>query len=165
MLQMLIISEHARVSAQADIEDSVRGSKIVIEAGVVIDAFVKIKPVGGTGDVLIGRNSYVNSGTVIYSGNGVHIGEGVLIAANCTLAPVNHEFRTREATIAQQGFLQSKGGIRIADDVWIGAGCVILDGASIGKGCVIGALSLVKGELEPYGVYAGNPLEKLGERS
>jgi virginiamycin A acetyltransferase len=162
---MLIVSQDARVSPLADIEDSVRGSKIVIEDGAMIDAFVKIKPVGGTGDVLIGRNSYINSGTVIYSGNGVKVGEGVLIAANCTLAPVNHEFLRRDTRIAQQGFMPSKGGIRIEDDVWIGAGCVILDGASIGKGCVIAALSLVKGELEPYGVYGGNPLVKIGERS
>jgi virginiamycin A acetyltransferase len=161
---VLIVSEQARVSEKADIEDSVRGSRIVISAGVVIDAFVKIKPVGGSGDVVIGENSYINSGTVIYSGNGVEIGSGVLIAANCTLAPVNHEFRVRNLPIAQQGFKPSRGGIMIADDVWIGAGCVILDGAQIGKGCVIGALSLVKEKLEPYTIYAGNPLAKIAER-
>jgi len=162
---MLIVSKHATVSAKAEIEQSVRGSRIVIESGVVIDAFVKIKPVGGPGDVVIGKNSYINSGTVIYSGNGVEIGQNVLIAANCTIAPVNHEFRNRDAKIVEQGFMTSKGGVRIADDVWIGAGCVILDGTSIGEGCVVGALSLVKGELEPYSIYAGNPLARIGERT
>jgi acetyltransferase-like isoleucine patch superfamily enzyme len=161
---MLSISEQAKISPHADIEDSVKGSRIVIESGVMIDAFVKIKPVGGTGDVVIGKNSYINSGTVIYSGNGVHIGEDVLIAANCTLAPVNHEFRARDRKIVEQRFKPSKGGILIEDDVWVGVGVVILDGAVIRKGCVIGALSLVKGELEPYGIYAGNPLVKIGER-
>jgi acetyltransferase-like isoleucine patch superfamily enzyme len=161
---MLIISEQAKISSQADIEDSVRGSRIVIESGVVIDAFVKIKPVGGAGDVVIGKNSYINSGTVIYSGNGVQIGADVLIAANCTIAPVNHEFRSRDQKIVEQRFKPSKGGIRIEDDVWIGVGSVILDGALIRKGCVIGALSLVKGELDEYGIYAGNPLLKIGER-
>ena len=161
---MLSISEQAKISPHADIEDSVKGSRIVIESGVMIDAFVKIKPVGGTGDVVIGKNSHINSGTVIYSGNGVHIGEDVLIAANCTLAPVNHEFRARDRKIVEQRFKPSKGGILIEDDVWVGVGVVILDGAVIRKGCVIGALSLVKGELEPYGIYAGNPLVKIGER-
>ena len=161
---MLSISDQAKISPHADIEDSVKGSRIVIESGVMIDAFVKIKPVGGTGDVIIGKNSYINSGTVIYSGNGVHIGEDVLIAANCTLAPVNHEFRARDRKIVEQRFKPSKGGILIEDDVWVGVGVVILDGAVIRKGCVIGALSLVKGELEPYGIYAGNPLVKIGER-
>jgi len=162
---MLIISEQAKISPRADIEDSTRGSKIVIEAGVVIDSFVKIKPAGGSGDLVIGANSYINSGTVIYTGNGVQIGADVLIAANCTIAPVNHEYRARDQKIVAQRFRESKGGIRIEDDVWIGVGSVVLDGALIRKGCVIGALSLVKGELDAYGIYAGNPLVKIGERS
>jgi virginiamycin A acetyltransferase len=161
---MLIISQKATVSPLADIEDSVRGSRITIEDGVMIDSFVKIKFVGGAGDVLIGRNSYINSGTVIYSGNGVRIGENVLIAANCTIAPVNHEFRDRSKTIKMQRFMASKGGIVVEDDVWIGANTVILDGAVVRKGCVVGALSLVRGELEGDGIYAGNPLIKIGNR-
>lgn len=161
---MLIISSKARISPLADIEDSTRGTRIVIDDGVSIDSFVKIKPAGGTGDVHIGKNCTINSGVVIYTGNGVQMGEGVAIAANCTLAPVNHEYRSRHQTIAEQRFRPSKGGILIEDDVWIGANCVILDGAILRRGCVIGAHSLVKGELEAYGVYAGNPLAKIGER-
>lgn len=148
----------------AAIEDSVRGSHIVIEVGVVIDSFVKIKPVGGSGNIKINRNTYINSGVVIYSGNGVKIGEDVMIAANCTLAPVNHEFCSRSRKIVEQRFQPSRGGIVVEDDVWIGASCVILDGAILRKGCVVGANSLVKEELEAFGIYAGNPLAKVGSR-
>jgi len=161
---MLIISKDARVSALADIEESVRGTRIVVEAGVVIDSFVKVKPAGGSGDVLIGKNSYINSGTVIYTGNGVRIGQNVLIAANCTIAPVNHEYSKRDETIQEQGFAPGKGGVIIEDDVWIGVSSVVLDGALIRKGCVIGAMSLVRGELDEFGIYAGNPLRKIGTR-
>jgi acetyltransferase-like isoleucine patch superfamily enzyme len=136
----------------------------VIGPGVVIDSFVKIKPVGGVGDVEIGSNTYINSGTVIYSGNGVRIGAGVLIAANCTLAAVNHEYRARGRTIMEQGFMPSRGGIVIEDDVWLGAGSVVLDGARIAKGVVVGANSLVRGNLDEYTVYAGNPLRALSKR-
>jgi virginiamycin A acetyltransferase len=161
---MLLISEQAKISRLADIEDSVKGTRIVIAENVTIDAFVKIKPAGGMGDVTIGAGTYINSGTVIYSGNGVTIGRDVLIAANCTLAPTNHEYRSRDQRIVQQRFRPSKGGIVIEDDVWIGVNTVILDGAIIREGCVVGACSLVKGELEPYSVYAGIPLVKIGER-
>jgi len=88
----------------------------------------------------------------------------VLVAANCTFAPNNHEYRDRSKKIIEQRFAPSKGGIIVEDDVWIGANSVILDGALIRQGCVIGACSLVKGELQEYGVYAGNPLIKIGER-
>lgn len=161
---MLIVADSARISPLADIEDSVRGTRIVIGDGVVIDSFVKIKAVGGEGDVHIGRNTHINSGCVIYTGNGITVGAGVLIAANCTLAPVNHEFRERAKTIMAQRFQPSRGGITIEDDVWIGAGCVILDGATIGKGCVVGANSVVRGNLDGYSLYVGSPARCVGHR-
>lgn len=161
---MIDIHSSARVSSLADIEDSVRGTRIVIGARVVIDAFVKIKPAGGSADLIIGEDCVINSGCVLYTGNGLVIGNGVAVAANCTFAPVNHEFRDRDRPIRTQGFRPSKGGIVIEDDVWIGANCVFLDGAVVGKGCVIAAGSVVRGKLEAYGIYGGNPLGKLGER-
>ena len=118
---MLIISKESMISSLADIEDSVRGSKIVIEEGVVIDSFVKIKPAGGSGDVHIGSFTFINSGTVIYIGNGITIGSHVSVGANCTLAPTNHEVRNKHVLIQKQGFMPSRGGIIIEDDVWIGA--------------------------------------------
>jgi len=161
---MLSISSKAKISPLADIEDSIRGSKIIIEDGVVIDSFVKIKPVGGIGDIVIGQNTYVNSGTVFYSGNGIIIGADCLIAANCTFAPVNHTFKERNTLIRSQRFQPSRGGILIEDDVWIGSGTVLLDGAILRKGCVVGALSLVRSELPPYSINVGNPSRIIGYR-
>ena len=161
---MIEISPTARVSRLADIEDSVRGSRFVIGDNVVIDSFVKFKPAGGTGDVIIGANSVINSGCVIYSGNGIRIGEHVLIAANCTLSATNHAFSEADRMIVEQGFMPSRGGIDVGDDVWIGANSVVLDGAVIERGCVIGAGSIVRGVLEAYGVYAGQPLRCIGKR-
>lgn len=161
---MIEISESAVISELADIEDSIRGTKIIIGPFVHIDSFVKIKPVGGSGDVVIGDHSYVNSGTVIYSGNGVRIGSGVLIASNCTIAPVNHEYRSKNDSIFNQRFSPSKGGIIIEDDVWIGANTVILDGAHIQKGVVVAAGAVVRGILESYSVYAGSPVKMIGKR-
>lgn len=160
----LIISATAVISPLADIEDSVRGTRIVVGDGARIDSFVKIKPAGGMGDVVIGSNSHVNSGCVIYTGNGVTIGSDVLIAANCTFAPVNHEYRSRDRKIIEQRFRPSKGGIVVEDDVWIGANVVLLDGAILRRGCVIGAGSLVRGEVPEYAVAVGSPAEVVGHR-
>jgi len=134
---MIDIHPNARVSPLADIEDSVRGSRIVVGAHSSIDSFVKFKPAGGVGDVLIGRHVAINSGCVFYTGNGITIGDHVAIAANCTF----------EA------------------DVWIGANCVLLDGALLRQGCVVAAGSVVRGELAAYMVYAGSPLRPVGERT
>lgn len=154
----------AYISPLADIEDSIYGTKIIFGPGVVVDSFVKIKPAGGRGDVIIGRDSIINSGCVIYTGNGILVGKSVAIAANCVLAPVNHEFQDKNTAIFKQGFRTSKGGILIEDDVWIGAGSVILDGSTLRRGCVIGAMSLVRGEVPSYSINGGNPLSLLGWR-
>lgn len=161
---MLIISPKAKISPLADIEDSVRGTKIVIDDDVVIDAFVKIKPVGGSGDVHIASGSFINSGCVLYTGNGIKIGRGCLIAANCTFAPANHEYRDPAVPIARQGFMPSRGGIVLGDDVWIGANTVILDGATIGDGCVVGAGSVVSKALPPFSICFGAPASVRGTR-
>ena len=158
------ICESAMISRFADIEISVKGSKLIVGNNVLIDAFVKIKFAGGVGDIIIGSDSYINSGCVLYSGNGIIIGNDVLIAANCTFAPVNHEFKFKNKTIKEQGFKLSKGGIIIENDVWIGAGVVILDGSIIKKGSVIGAGSIVNQITDEYGIYAGNPLQLLKKR-
>lgn len=161
---MLKIDPTATLSPLADIERSVRGTLIEIGARTQVDSFVKIKPAGGSGEVVIGADCAINSGTVIYTGNGVRIGDAVLIAANCTLAPTNHEIADQTRRIRDQGFMESRGGIVIEDDVWLGAGVVVLDGAVIGQGCVVAAGSVVRGRLEPYGVYAGNPVRRIAER-
>jgi len=161
---MLKISKTAKISKLADIEDSIKGSLIEIGPNVMVDSFVKIKPAGGSGNLRIGENSNINSGTVVYLGNGVKIGKEVNIAANCTLAPTNHEIKDKNKLVREQRFMPSRGGIIIEDDVWIGANSVILDGAILRKGCVIGASSLVNGEVSEYSINVGNPLKTIGYR-
>lgn len=158
------ISLLAKISPLVDIESSIRGNKVCISERVTIDSFVKIKFAGGDGDVLIASDVYLNSGVVIYSGNGVSIGSGTLIAANTTIAATNHEYLSRDQTIISQRFMKSKGGVVIEEDCWIGANCVLLDGAFLRRGCVVAAGTILRGEWPAYSVIAGNPAKVIGGR-
>jgi virginiamycin A acetyltransferase len=158
------IDASAKISAFAILDISTRGTHTHIGAYSVIDDFVKIKHVGGQGDIKIGQYSYINSGTVLYSGNGIDIGDNVLIGPNCSLVPVNHNFKDKETPIRLQGFATSKGGIVIENNVWLGAGVVVLDGAKIGEGSVIGANSLVSTDIPPFSIAVGNPCKIVGKR-
>ncbi len=161
---MIDIAESAHVSPLADIEASVRGSRIIVRAGAVIDAFVKIKPAGGDGDLVVGAQAVINSGCVLYIGHGISIGAGALIAANCTVAATEHAFADPDRPIREQGFRPGRGGVVIEDDVWIGANSVLLDGAHVGRGSVVGAASLVRGVLPPYCIAHGRPATVQGWR-
>ena len=161
---MIEIHPLARVSPLADIEDSVRASRIVLGAHSVIDSFVKVKPAGGSGDLIIGSYCTINSGCVLYTGNGIRIGDKVAVAANCTFAPVNHAYLDKSRFIREQGFLLSRGGVVVEDDVWIGANCVLLDGAVLRQGCVLAAGTVVRTEIPAYTVWAGEPPRQIGQR-
>lgn len=156
--------ESCKISDLASIEISTRGTDTIIGAFSVVDDFVKIKHVGGSGNIVVGSYVYINSGTVLYSGNGIEVGDNVLIGPNCSITPANHEFGNKNKPIREQGFKQSKGGIIIEDDVWIGANVVILDGTIIRRGAIIGANSLVNSEIEEYSINYGTPCRKIGYR-
>ena len=47
--------------------------------------------------------------------------------------------------------------ITIEDKVWIGFDCTILNGVTIGEGAIVGAKSVVRENVEPYTIVAGNP--------
>lgn len=59
---------------------------------------------------------------------------------------------------------QNKTLVEIGNDVWIGANVAILDGVKIRNGAIVGANALVTKDLDPYGIYAGIPARKIGNR-
>jgi acetyltransferase-like isoleucine patch superfamily enzyme len=54
--------------------------------------------------------------------------------------------------------------IKIGNDVWIGANCLILAGVQIGEGAVVAAGSVVKRDVEAFSVVAGYPARRLRSR-
>jgi len=100
----------------------------------------------------------------LYIGNGISIGENVLIGTNCVLAPTNHNYEDAKILIQRQGFKKARGGIRSGNDVWIGSLTSVLDGSTLGNGCVVGASSLIRGVLDEFCIYAGNQIRKIGTR-
>ncbi len=156
------------------------GNNVVFDDNSVIDA----KGKGNSGitigsNVLIGRNSvisckggdinigdYSNIGpdNIIISESSVEIGKYVFTSGKLyMIAGGNHTFERKDIPIWKQPSV-SKGGIRIEDDVWIGASSTILDGVKIGTGAVIGAATLVHKNIKPYTVSLGVPAQLVKKR-
>jgi acetyltransferase-like isoleucine patch superfamily enzyme len=158
------ISDTASISPDARIFPSVLGTKIKIGAHTHIYEFVVIRAVGGAGDIVIGEHCYINPHCTLYSGNGIRMGNYVLIAAGTVIMPTNHAFERRDIEIRKQGFMPSRGGVSIEDDVWIGANCTILDGTYIERGAVLAAGSVAKGRIEAYSIWGGVPAKLIKKR-
>jgi len=127
------------------------GSQTVIHANAILATY--------GGSINIGENVSINPFSVLYGHGGLTIGNNTRIATGVTIVPVNHVFNDCEKPICHQGLSQL--GITIADDVWIGANCCILDGITIGTGAVIGAGSVVTKSIPRNEVWAGNPAKHL----
>jgi acetyltransferase-like isoleucine patch superfamily enzyme len=87
----------------------------------------------------------------------------VLLAANCYIGGAQHRYDRLDLPIMRQGY-DSRGGVVIEDDVWLGAGVMILDGVRVGTGCVVGAGSVVTKELPPFSVAVGVPARIVANR-
>ena len=114
------------------------------------------------GHISFGSNCSVNNFAVIYGHGGLTIGNDVRIAAHAVIIPANHNWSDASVPIRKQGL--TKLGVTIGNDVWIGAHAVVLDGVTIGDGCVIAAGAVLSRSTEPYGVYAGVPARRIKER-
>jgi acetyltransferase-like isoleucine patch superfamily enzyme len=114
------------------------------------------------GFIRLGTRCSVNPYSVLYGHGGLSIGDNVRIAAHCVIVPANHGTALDGGPICDQPM--SRRGIRIGNDVWLGAGVRVLDGAVIDDGCVVAAGAVVRGELESCGIYGGVPARLLGWR-
>lgn len=114
------------------------------------------------GKIRIGNGVHIGEGSVIYSGVGIKIGDGVIIGPQNIIVDLDHRFQNSELPIHQQGMIGKE--ISIEDDVWIASQCVVIKGVTIGKGSVIGAGSIVNKNIPPYSVAAGVPAKVVKKR-
>lgn len=103
------------------------------------------------GRLSIGCNSHIIGYSFLYAGGGICIGDNVMIAANCVISSVGHpvEREARAKTFGKE--------VRICNNVWIGAGSVILPGVTIGENSIVGAGSVVIASPPPNTLVAGVP--------
>ena len=114
------------------------------------------------GSIVIGENSSIGPYSLIYGNGGVEIGEHVLIANHCSIVAFNHTFTTISKNMSEQGL--NYKGIKICDDVWMGAHVSVLDGVKIGKGVIIGAGAVVTRDIEDYAIAVGSPAKIIKYR-
>ncbi|NOS81154.1 MAG: acyltransferase [Nitrospira sp.] len=116
----------------------------------------------------IGESSRVWSAAEVMIGNRVFLAHGVNIHDNdshSVSAMQRHKHFRELATTGVPSFAEDIGAgpVRVEDDVWIGFNSSILKGATIGKGAIIGACTVVTRDVPAYAIVAGNPAVVIGE--
>ncbi|MGB0910361.1 MAG: acyltransferase [Nitrospirales bacterium] len=150
------------ISPKAEVEFS---PLIKLGRGVTIGSFTKIKATNGP--LLIGKKSGIATSCFIAAEvGGVIIGEDVLIGPHVNIMSSNYTLDRDDLPFHEQG--STSRGVRIGNNVWVGAGTAILDGTILNDNTVVTANSLVNRRYPPNVILQGNPAKiimRLKERN
>jgi acetyltransferase-like isoleucine patch superfamily enzyme len=158
----LYFGNHVYVSDRVLLYQAREGGKIHLGNKVCILRDTILETALG-GQIIIDDESWIHPRCQLnaYLGS-IKIGKNVQIAPNCAFYSYDHSFLPDKAIIEQP--LITKGDIVIEDGVWIGVGTIVLSGVKIGQGAVIGAGSLVTGNIEANSIAAGRPAKMIKNR-
>ena len=118
---------------------------------------------GKDGALTIGARANIGAGCILYASTNLEIGADTMLAAQCYVGGGRYTSRGRiDLPIAEQP--EPRGGVRIGDDCWLGAGAKVIDGVTIGRGSIVAAGAVVVRDVEPYSVVAGVPARRIATR-
>lgn len=111
--------------------------------------------------IRIGSRTYINRFTMLDASESIVIGERCMIGPSCYITDHDHGTQAGGAVA-----LQPLKSVRtsIGNDVWIGAGAIVLKGVTIGDGAVIGAGAVVTTDAPAGAILVGVPARVVGSR-
>jgi len=122
-----------------------------------------------SGSVTLGRNVHLSAFCALHGAHGIDLEDFSCVSGRSTLYTesddyVDGQFLTNPTVPAPYHQVTDKGPIRICQHAIVGCASVILPGAVVGIGAAVGAMALVRGALDPWGIYVGIPARKVGQR-
>ena len=116
----------------------------------------------------VGENFFANYNLTIMDVCPITIGHDVFFGPNISLLTPMHplDYKERNAQVDDRGQvynLEYGKPIRIGDNCWFGGNVTVIDGITIGNGCVIGAGSVVTHDIPDHSLAAGNPCRVIRE--
>ena len=154
------------------------GSKVILEKGFSLlsdqrrcttgnlYAPCRIQTHSRTSSIFIGEGAGLNGTSIVSLSRSIHIGKHTMIGPNCVIIDSpGHRLWPPEGRLFYSDSSLDQD-VLIGDNCWIALGCVILPGSRIGDNSVIGARSVVCGEIPPNSLAIGSPakvIRKLDE--
>ncbi len=145
-----IIDDYAMLDAKG--RDN-RG--ITLGDGVYLGRFTSVYCKNG--DIVIGSRANLSAHCTVFSSNRVEIGPGCMIGAYCYFLSGGEYDAQDPAPFAEQSGMCTQGPLTIGADCWFGARVTVLDAASVGQRCVVGAGAVVTRPLAEHSLALGIP--------
>jgi acetyltransferase-like isoleucine patch superfamily enzyme len=122
----------------------------------------RIAVVGDEGQLAqlhIGEGTEIGDRTIINASRRIEIGARCSISWDCEISDTDFH----QVILADEQRPPKTQPVIIENDVWIGSRCLILKGVTIGHHSVIAAGSVVRRDVPPYSLMAGNPARRVGD--
>ncbi len=133
------------------------GDKVSLAGGVFLSA------TGDQGRISIGEVTHVDRGSVLYGQGGLEIGARCAIAAHVVIYSQTNRFDLApHGEILEQGTRYAP--VKVGDDVWIGAGAILIPGITVGDHAVIAAGAVITKDVPAWHVAGGVPAKVLKDR-
>jgi acetyltransferase-like isoleucine patch superfamily enzyme len=126
------------------------GPNITLSAGIVPGQEMVSNPV-----VRIGDRCLIGKGSGIVGHLSIEIGDDVWTGQHVYITDQNHGYEDLDRPIGRQSMPEQP--VVVGTGSWLGFGTVVLPGARIGRHVVVGANSVVVGELPDFSVAVGAP--------
>ncbi|AIZ56951.1 2,3,4,5-tetrahydropyridine-2,6-dicarboxylate N-acetyltransferase [Candidatus Methanoplasma termitum] len=104
-------------------------------------------------NIKLGKNVLINYDCILLDTAEISVGDNTLIGPGTKIVTANHPHDAEK----RRDWSVSGNPIKIEEDVWMGAGVVVIPGVTIGARSIIGAGSVVTKDVSPDTVVAGNP--------
>jgi acetyltransferase-like isoleucine patch superfamily enzyme len=155
----VIIADYVNLNALST-NGIVLGDNVTISQNSILigSGVIRNKGVG----ITIGNNTGINARAYLGGQGGINIGNDVIIGPDVKIFSENHIFSSIDIIIKNQG--ESRKGVIIEDNCWIGAGAIILDGVRLGKGTIVAAGSVVTKSFATNLIIGGVPASIIKER-
>lgn len=155
----VIIEDYVRI-------DALSHQGVILGDNVTIAKFATIQCTGvirslGIG-LRVGNNSAIGAYSFLGAQGGITIGDDVIMGPRVSFHAENHRYDDPDTPIRLQG--ETRQGIVVENDCWIGAGAIILDGVRIGSGAIVAAGSVVTKDVPAFAIVAGSPARIIKQR-
>lgn len=126
----------------------------------------RLRVFGKGAAIRIGPGCQLNGSAITARSTAITLGKKVMLAPNCIIVDSDfHAAWPAEHRQESPGY-ERDAPVSIGDYVWVGMNCIVLKGVSIGAGAMIGAGSVVTGNIPPHCLACGSParvIRQLGQ--
>ncbi len=154
-LHMLRREAFIRFPVQGNVLEALDDGRLEIGAGTLLEPGCWLT-LGPQARISVGRECFLNRGTMLAASELIEIGDHVMFANGCFVGDSDHRYDDPDKPITEQGF-KPGGEVTIGSNVWLGVHCVVTPGVTIGDRAVIGANSVVTKDVPPGTIAAGVP--------